>query len=261
MLEIKNHVAVITGGASGIGLGMARYWLQHGGKAVIADMNPDALDVACRELGPDAAAYACDITREEDCAGLARFAADRFGGLHFICPCAGIIRDGLLVNTDRETGLVRSKMGLDQFTRVVDVNLIGTFLTVRECLEQMVNLGCEGLICLISSTGSLGTAGQINYSSTKAAVSVMPKVITAELFRRHLSHRIRCAAIAPGYVKTPILEGMNQKALDKILGEVPVGRLIEPEEIASLAGELFRNRALAGDVYYIHGGLRLGSRG
>lgn len=261
MLEIQNSVAVITGGASGIGLSLARYWVEQGGRVVVADADRSALDAACRELGNRAAGFPCDITKEKDNADLAGFAMERFGGIHMVVPCAGIIRDGLMVSVDRETGKVNGKMGLEQFSKVVDVNLIGTFLTVRECTEQMINHGCHGLICLISSTGSLGTAGQINYSSTKAAVSVMPKVITAELFRRGLAHQIRCAAIAPGYVETPILAGMNQKALDKILTKVPISRLIEPSEIASLAGELFRNQALTGEVYFIHGGLRLGSDG
>ena len=92
-------------------------------------------------------------------------------------------------------------------------------------------------------------------------MSVFPKVITAELFRRGLSNQIRCAAIAPGYVGTAMVKGMDQKALEKILGEVPIGRLVEPEEVASLVGELYRNEALAGEVFFIHGGLRLGSRG
>jgi 3-oxoacyl-[acyl-carrier protein] reductase len=113
----------------------------------------------------------------------------------------------------------------------------------------------------VSSTGSLGTAGQINYSSSKAAMSVMPKVITAEFFRRGIADRIRCVAIAPGYVGTAMVKGMDQKALDKIVQDVPIGRLIEPEEVASLVGELYRNEAMAGDVFFIHGGLRLGSRG
>lgn len=98
----------------------------------------------------------------------------------------------------------------------------------------MINNDCKGLICLISSTGSLGTAGQINYSSTKAAMSVMPKVITAEFFRKKIAHRIRCVAVAPGYVGTEMVKGMNQKALDRILENVPINRLIQPEEVASL---------------------------
>jgi len=125
----------------------------------------------------------------------------------------------------------------------------------------MINSGGKGLICLVSSTGSLGTAGQINYASSKTAVTVMPKVITAEFFRRGVADRIRCVAVAPGYVATPILQGMNQKALSRILENVPIGRLIEPDEFAALFCELYRNEALAGDVYYVHGGLRLGSKG
>jgi 3-oxoacyl-[acyl-carrier protein] reductase len=261
MLNIKDAVAVITGGASGIGLAVARYWRQQGGKVVIGDISEEALQRAAADLNGDVITVACDVTRERDCARLAATAIETFGRIDLVAPFAGIIMDGLMVATDRETGKVKGKMSLEQFQRVVDINLTGVFLTVRECLEQMINHNCKGLICLVSSTGSLGTAGQINYSSTKAAMSVMPKVITAELFRRKLADRIRCVAIAPGYVRTPLVENMNAKALERILGDVPIGRLVDPEEIASLTCELFRNEALAGDVFFIHGGLRLGSRG
>ncbi len=261
MLEVKDSVAVITGGASGLGLALARYWVSAGGRAVVADLPGDALEAAPEKIGGEVVTVACDVTREKDNRVLAEAAVEAFGGIHLVAPFAGIIKDGLLLAPDRKTGKVKRKMSLDQFTSVVDVNLTGVFLTVRECAEQMVNLGCRGLVCLVSSTGSLGTAGQINYSATKAGVSVMPKVITAEFFRRGVAGRIRCVAVAPGYVGTPILEGMNQAALDKILGNVPIGRLIEPEEVASLVGELYRNEALSGEVFYIHGGLRLGSKG
>ncbi len=261
MLEIKDAVAVITGGGRGIGLSVARYWLGLGGRVVLGDISEDALSQARESLEGEVETLACDVTNEADNQKLAARAIEAYGRIDLVAPFAGIIMDGLLVATDRETGKVKGKMSLEQFQRVVDINLTGVFLTVRECLEQMINHDCRGLICLVSSTGSLGTAGQINYSSTKAAMSVMPKVIMAELFRRGLADRIRCAAIAPGYVRTPILENMNQKALDRIVGDVPIGRLIEPEEVASLACEIFRNEGLAGDVFYIHGGLRLGSRG
>jgi 3-oxoacyl-[acyl-carrier protein] reductase len=178
-----------------------------------------------------------------------------------VAPFAGIIKDGLLVSPDRDTGKVTRKMGLDQFQMVIDINLTGVFLTIRECAERMINHNCKGLICLVSSTGSLGTAGQINYSSSKAAMSAMPKVITAEFFRRGLANKIRCVAIAPGYVGTPMVRGMDRKVLGRILEQVPIGRLIEPDEVASLVGELYRNEAMAGEVFFIHGGLRLGSRG
>lgn len=261
MLNIENAVAIITGGASGIGLEMARYWSQNGGKLVLADVAEDALEKAAAQFETEVASVVCDVTREADCARLADTAIEKFGEINLVAPFAGIIMDGLMVATDRETGKVSKKMALDQFQKVIDINLTGVFLTVRECAERMINNDCRGLICLVSSTGSLGTAGQINYASTKAAMSVMPKVITAEFFRRGLSDRLRCVAIAPGYVGTPMVKGMNQKALDKILDQVPIGRLVEPEEVASLVGELYRNEALAGDTFFIHGGLRLGSRG
>ncbi len=261
MLEIKDAVAVITGGASGIGLALARFWVKNGGKVVLADVSAEGLEKAAAEIGGEATTVLCDVSKEEDNARLADTAIETFGRINLVAPFAGIIKDGLMLTTSRDSGKVVKKMSLETFQKVVDINLTGVFLTVRECAERMINHDCRGLICLVSSTGSLGTAGQINYSATKAGMSVMPKVITAEFFRRGLADKIRCVAIAPGYCATPILEGMNQKALDKILGNVPIGRLIKSEEVASLVAELYRNEALAGDVFYIHGGLRLGSQG
>ena len=261
MLDIKGSVAVITGGASGIGFALAKHWVQRGGNVVIGDVAAEALDRAQQELGAAVSTMQCDVTNEEQCGTLADTAIETFGQINLVAPFAGIIMDGLMVSPDRETGKVTGKMSLDQFQKVIDINLSGVFLTVRECSERMINEGCRGLICLISSTGSLGTAGQINYASTKAAMSVMPKVITAEFFRRGLAGRIRCVAVAPGYVGTDMVKNMNQKALDKIVSQVPIGRLVEPEEVAMLVGDIYKNEALSGDVFFIHGGLRLGSKG
>ncbi len=264
MLAIKGSVAVITGGGSGIGESIAKHWVQKGGKVVLGDVAPEGLSRVEKEIkgmGGEVATLAIDVTREEDNAALAKLAIERFAAINLVVPCAGIIRDGLFLNPDRESGKVKGKMTLEQFQSVLNINVSGVFLTVRECAEQMINHDCQGLICLISSTGSLGTAGQLNYSATKAAMSVMPKVITAEFFRRDLAHKIRCVAVAPGYVGTAMVKGMNQKALEKILENVPIKRLVEPEEVASLIEELYRNEAINGDVYFIHGGLRLGSKG
>jgi len=231
---------------------------------VLADVVTESLSRVEKEIikmGGDVVTTLCDVTKESDNEALASLAARTYGAINLVVPCAGIAKDGLLLTTDHETGKVTGKMSLDQFKSVVEINLTGVFLTIRECAAQMVDLKSKGLICLISSVGSLGTAGQINYSSTKAAMSTMPKVVTAELFRRGLADRIRCVAIAPGYVGTAMVKGMNQKALERILDQVPIRRLIEPEEVASLVIELYRNEALAGEVFYVHGGLRLGSRG
>lgn len=264
MLNIKDSVAIITGGAMGIGKCVASFWVQNGGKVVLGDMAETALVQTKAELeamGGKVATVVCNVTKEEDCARLADTAIEQFGQINLVAPFAGIIKDAMMVSPDKETGKVTRKMSLQDFQLLIDINLTGVFLTVRECAERMINHNCKGLICLVSSTGSLGTAGQINYSSSKAAMSVMPKVITAEFFRRGLADKIRCVAIAPGYVATPMVKGMDQKALDKILADVPIGRLVEPDEVAQLVGDLYRNEAIAGEVYFIHGGLRLGSRG
>lgn len=264
MLEIKGGVAVITGGGSGIGESIAKYWATNGGKVVLGDVSAEGLsrvEKEIQEMGGEAVTLVCDVTKEEDNASLAKLAIEKYGAINLVIPCAGIIKDGLFLSPDRETGKITRKMTLDQFQSVMNINVTGVFLTIRECGEQMINNNCKGLICLISSTGSLGTAGQLNYSATKAAMSVMPKVISAEFFRRKLAQQIRCVAVAPGYVGTPMVKDMNQKALDKILENVPINRLVEPEEVASLIGELYRNEAINGDVYFIHGGLRLGSKG
>jgi 3-oxoacyl-[acyl-carrier protein] reductase len=264
MLEIKDSVAVITGGGGGIGLEVARYWVRNGGKVVIADISQDLLSQAesvLNELGGEVLPVVTNVTKEDDNSRLADAAIEKFKQINLVAPFAGIIRDSMMVSPDRNTGKVTRKMSFADFQMVVDINLTGVFLTVRECAERMINHDCRGLICLVSSTGSLGTAGQLNYSSTKAAMSVMPKVITAEFFRRGLADKIRCVAVAPGYVGTAMVKAMNQKALEGILSQVPIGRLIEPEEVAQLVGDIYRNEALAGEVFFIHGGLRLGSKG
>ena len=263
MLVIKDSVAVITGGSGGIGKTLAEFWVNGGGKVLLADVQEEPLRHAeseLRAISTDIGSMVCDVTSESDNARLASFAIERFGAINLVAPFAGITADGLMINTNPTTGRVNRKMSLAQFQRVIDINLTGVFLTVRECVEQMVNHGCRGLVCVVSSTGSQGTAGQLNYSSSKAAMSVFPKVLTAEFFRRNISDRIRCMAIAPGYVATPMVKNMDAQIISRIVDQVPIGRLIEPEEIVSLVAELYRNEAMAGDTVYVHGGLRLGSK-
>jgi 3-oxoacyl-[acyl-carrier protein] reductase len=163
MLEIKDAVAVITGSAGGIGEELAKYWVRQGGKVVLGDVSADGLsrvEAEIKAIGGQVASVVCNVTKEEDCARLADFAIEKFGQINLVAPCAGITRDALLVAPDRETGKVAKKMSLDQFQAVININLTGVFLTVRECAERMINQQCRGLICLFSSTGPWGSQGR-----------------------------------------------------------------------------------------------------
>jgi len=142
MLNIKNSVAVITGGGGGIGLALAGYWVRNGGKVVLADVAEQILapaEARIKSEGGEVSTIVCNVTDEDDCARLADFAIAQYGRIDLVAPFAGIIKDAMMIKPDRETGKVTRKMSLEQFKSVMDINLTGVFLTVRECAERMVN--------------------------------------------------------------------------------------------------------------------------
>ncbi len=157
-------------------------------------------------------AIQANVTSEADTARFIKGTVEAFGKLNIAVSCAGIIRDGTMLSLDKETGKVSKKLGLDKWQAVIDTNLTGTFLTLRDAAEAMVNGGWEGLLVPISSVNKVGQVGQINYSSAKVADALMPKIIVGEFLMRGIRN-IRCVAIAPGYTATPMLTGMNQEAL------------------------------------------------
>jgi len=211
-----------------------------------------------REEGFEAAYHICNITKEEEVVSLMDFAVKTYGALNIVIANAGIIRDGLMIQTDEE-GKVKKIMSLSQFQSVLDVNLTGCFLTLREGAVRMVNNKWEGLLLIVSSINKTGQVGQLNYSSTKASVALWPKILSGEFHMKGI-HHIRIVGIAPGYVATPILKNMNQKALDTILKDVHIQRLIEPEEITGLMKVAAENDALDATTLEITGGVLYGNR-
>ena len=256
-MQIKGAVALITGGANGIGECCARGLSKAGARIAICDIAAEQIDRVVEEIraaGGEAVGIQGNVAKEED---QARFIAETlkaFGQLNIVIPSAGIIRDGTVVTTDRDSGKVVRKMSLAQWQQVIDINLTGTFLTVRDSIEAMVNGGWEGIICLMSSINKEGQVGQLNYSATKAAVALMPKILVGEFLIRKIRN-IRVVAIAPGYVNTAILKGMNQEALAAILKDVHSGRLVEPEEIAACIVHCIENDAINATTIEVTGGL------
>ena len=150
-------------------------------------------------------------------------------------------------------------MSTEQFRTVVEVNLVGSFITLREAASLMTDNGWEGVLFVISSINHVGQLGQLNYSSTKCALALWPKILTGEFHMKGISG-IRVVGLAPGYVGTPLLTGMNQDALDGILKDVHIRRLIEPEEIVRLILHVLENDALDGTTLEITGGVTFGPR-
>jgi 3-oxoacyl-[acyl-carrier protein] reductase len=256
-MDIKGSVALITGGGNGIGEAVAKHLVRHGGKVALVDMSQKDVDRVVAEIkamGGQAIGMQGNVTSEADTARFIAATIEAFGQLNIAVPCAGIIRDGTMLALDKETGKVSRKLTLDKWQQVIDVDLTGTFLTLRDAAEAMVNGGWEGLLVPISSVNKIGQIGQLNYASAKAAVAMMPKIIVGEFLLRGV-RRIRCVGIAPGYTATPMLTGMNQEALKAILADVHIGRLIEPEEIAEMIGHCVLNGALNATTIEITGGL------
>ncbi len=261
-MDLAGSVAVITGGGSGIGEAVAKDMAKDGVKVILGDMDQEGLDRVVSEIkadGGEAAGVLCNITKDADVEKLMDTAMDSFGAINIVFANAGIIADSLMINLDKETGKVKRVMSTEQFQSVINVNLVGTFITIREAVKRMVDNGCKGLVAITSSINKVGQVGQLNYSSTKVSVALWPKILSAEFHMRGIKD-IRVIGIAPGYAATPILTGMNQKALDSILKDVHIGRLIEPEELSSTLKHAVVNEAIDGTTIEVTGGVTYGPR-
>jgi len=256
-MEIKGSVAVITGGGNGIGEAVAKFFVKQGAKVALVDMSQKNLDRVVKEIkemGGEAIGIQANVSSEAETAKFIKATLEAYGKLNIAVCCAGIIKDGTMLSLDKESGKVNRKMGLDKWQPVIDVNLTGTFLTVRDSAEAMVNGGWPGLLVVISSVNKVGQVGQLNYSSAKVADALLPKIVIGEFQMRGIKN-IRCVGIAPGYTATPMLTGMNQDALKALLNDVHLGRLVEPEEIARMIGHCVENEALNATTIEITGGL------
>lgn len=256
-MQIKNSVTVITGAASGLGEEAARSLAALGSSVVLADMNEEKLQLVTAELltvGFKAKYKVTNVTDENSVKALMDFAIQEFGAINIVLACAGIIRDSFMITPDRETGKVKKFMSTEQFKQVIDVNLTGVFITLREAAIKMVDHKCEGVLIPVSSINKVGELGQLNYASTKAAIALWPKILAGEFHARNI-HHIRVAAIAPGYVATPMLTSINPEILQKIVADIPLGRLVNPEEIMHTIRFIIENDAVHGTTLEVSGGI------
>lgn len=250
-MNLKDKTIVITGGAQGLGLEMARMCAAEGAKLALLDMNPEQLAAAKAELAKQTRVetYVANVADEVQVeATFAQIDAD-FNGIDGLINNAGILRDGLLLKV--KDGELVAKMPLQQFQSVIDVNLTGVFLCGREAAALMVKHGRKGVIINMSSVARAGNMGQTNYAASKAGVVAMTVTWARELGR----YGIRVGAIAPGVIRTAMTDAMKPEARERLEKMKPVGRLGEAAEIAHTAKYIFENDFFTGRVVEIDGGI------
>lgn len=252
-MNLKESVVAITGAGQGLGQMMAVTLAHAGAELALIDVNEQALKVTqdqCHMLGVRALTYIADVTNEAEVEHTFSDIVTDFGQLDGLVNNAGILRDGLLVKV--KDGQV-SKMSLEQFSSVIDVNLTGTFLCGREAALQMIQTKRPGMIINISSVARAGNIGQTNYAASKAAVATLATTWARELAR----YGIRAAAIAPGVIETPMAAQMKPEAIARLEAMIPVGRMGHTNEIASTVKFLFENDYVNGRVIEVDGGIRM----
>ena len=256
-MQVKNSVVVITGAASGIGEAAALGLAAMGAKIVLCDLNVEKLQAVCDTINRNngkAVFKALDVTNEAQVQSVMDFAVSGFGCINVVLACAGIIKDGFFVNPDKETGKVKKFMTTDQFQSVVNVNLTGVFLSLREAAIRMIDNNWQGVLIPISSINKAGELGQLNYASTKVAIALWPKILAGEFHVKGIKN-IRVAAIAPGYVETPMLASIKPEILEAIISGIPIGRLVQTDEIISAIRFIIENEAIHGTTLEIAGGI------
>jgi NAD(P)-dependent dehydrogenase (short-subunit alcohol dehydrogenase family) len=253
-MHIAGTVAVVTGGASGLGLATARTLHGAGASVVILDLPSSTGADAAKELGERAEFSPGDVTSEPDVAAALDTAA-QLGTLRIAVNCAGIATAQRTVGKD-------GPLPLDAFTRVVNVNLVGTFNVIRLAAERIIRAepvdGERGVIVNTASVAAFdGQIGQAAYSAAKGGIVGMTLPIARDLAGR----LIRVTTIAPGLFNTPLLAGLPAEAMAELGAQVPhPSRLGDPAEYAALVEHIVRNPMLNGETIRLDGAIRMPPR-
>jgi len=252
-MQVENKGVLISGGASGLGAACARLLQQAGAKVVIADLNSETGNALAAELGDSALFVKTNVTEEESVQSAVKAAIDTFGNLSVTINCAGI---GVAEKVLGKNG----PHSLASFTRVIQINLIGTFNVIRLASAVMAqnqpNEGGErGVIINTASVAAYdGQIGQAAYSASKGGIVGMTLPIARELARSG----IRVMTIAPGIFDTPLLGALPEPARQSLGQQVPFPpRLGRPDEYAALAKHIIENEMLNGEVIRLDGAIRM----
>jgi len=252
-MEIKGNVALITGGASGLGEACARLFVKEGGKAALLDLTVDKGEALAAELGGAAIFCRCDVTDEASVKAAIDKTMEAFGAIHFDINCAGIGHPAKVLSKD-------GPMPLNVFNKVIQVNLIGTINVIRLAAEQMVKNppnddGEKGVVINTASAAAFeGQIGQASYSASKGAIVSM----TLPIAREFADYGIRVLTIAPGLFDTPMLAQLPENVRIALGRMVPFPkRLGWPSEFALLCKSIVENAMLNGETIRLDGAIRM----
>jgi len=229
-MQLSSLKMIITGAAQGMGAHFARRIAEAGGQVAAGDVKEDglaALAAECKGLPGKVHTRKLDVSSEAEVGSFVDWAHESMGGLNGLINNAGILRDGLLVKKDRTSGAI-TKLSKEHWDAVIGVNLTGAYMMVRDVVAKMVESESKpGVVVNMSSIARHGNRGQSNYTSAKAALAAN----TCTWAREFAAYGIRVGAVAPGMIETPMTQGMNQKARDALVANIPVARIGVPEDI------------------------------
>lgn len=243
--NVENRVALITGGAQGIGKSIALTLARAGADIIIADTNSEGIQAASGEIeqaGRKCFGVLCNVADANDVSKLVSESSGKFGKIDILVNNAGITRDMLMMRMDEK-----------DWDLVLDVNLKGPFLLTKAVSQLMMRQRYGRIINMASVVGLMGNAGQVNYSASKGGLVAFTKSVAKELASRNIT----CNAIAPGFIETRMTEKLDEKVKETYLSVIPLRRFGKAEEIASLVLFLASENSgyITGQVIGVDGGM------
>ena len=243
---MSEKIAVVTGGSRGIGAAIAKKLASRGMTVIINYCGSEdralAVKSAIEAAGGQAEAWRCDVSDCGQCEAFVKAVMEKYGRIDVLVNNAGITRDGLMM-----------RMSEEDFSRVIDTNLKGTFYMMRFASRHMLKAKKGRIINMASVVGLMGNAGQVNYAASKAGVIGATKSAAKEL----ASRGITVNAIAPGFIDTEMTGALSEKVQEQILTQIPLGTFGKPEDIANCAAFLASDEAayITGQVIQVDGGM------
>jgi len=242
MDRLSGKIAVVTGAARGIGFAVAKRLLEEGASVMMLDINRGILDEALKKIGTGEKlhTYECNVADRQNVNSVLAAVEERHGPVDILVNNAGITRDAMF-----------HKMLDDQWEAVMQVNLGGIYNCCKAVIEGMRNRK-YGKIVNFASVSAFGNIGQVNYGASKAAVIGFTKCLAKETARSNITVN----AIAPSYVNTEMLRAVPDNVMEKFIAAIPLGRLAEPEEVASVAAFLCSDDSsfVTGECIVVSGG-------